>query len=864
MEGYTQLDYIQSDGRQWIDVGFSPADYESNLDITIEYQLTGASPSQNISPLFGAFDDDGAFYVCVQNVGPNGILFSDVMSTNFESESGADLQRHTLRLLCNFDEQKLYIDNVLIDADDQLLGGGATSNFHVFAMQTPFLEEQYVSKMNLYSLVIKDTVSGDTLREFIPVQNDQTNEIGLYDTVTNAFYHNLGQGSFRGPSGGVYDEVKPLEVTQYDLEIWDWKSGLYIADISHIVLDGINISWALNDIETLNFDIDLIQFEKKCAMMGVTPEEVLTPYVHDIRVRRNGEYILGAQVVETNIQINEQEPPAIQVKCTGFLNLFKDQYITNSWGGYTYAQIARKLVEGAQSSDSLLYNSTIDIDAAYWLAANGTISYSTSSPHSGTGCLAGTRSGTGWITYGTQMSVQPGQKVKIDLWVKGQSGVTSYIRERQLVTQSSNQSAIHQFTTNGSWQHIVINSYETVFEDGYLVIEHSRTDSSTPLCVDDVYVYLVNDDAALCNMNVRLGVDTASANQDHNRVRSYSLQNVKDAIMELTSLESDNFDFDFSPDRTFNVYSRKGQEKTDLELVYPGNIQSMDITRSASNMANKIINIGSGIGDQRLQVVQSNTTSRQIYGTRESVLTNNNVNMKQTLRTEAVGELWDRKDPTDLPSVVVRDGSINPSNLQVGDSVLVQVHGDSYLSTVNGMYRVVQMDVSTNLENVETVTLTLEPPLVRPTPKTIRYIKDSLYGSSANTSNHWVEIEALMLVGNEYFNVAYGKTVTCSTTGEGQNIQRITDGDLNSANYFGASRRSSVTIDLGAEYPIDYIKVWHYYADGRTYYGNVLSVGKTNKSGTTALDTVLWSYNDSSGYVETADGRQSRWLQEDV
>ena len=67
-------------------------------------------------------------------------------------------------------------------------------------------------------------------------------------------------------------------------------------------------------------------------------------------------------------------------------------------------------------------------------------------------------------------------------------------------------------------------------------------------------------------------------------------------------------------------------------------------------------------------------------------------------------------------------------------------------------------------------------------------------------------------------------------------------------------------IDLGAEYPIDYIKVWHYFTDGRTYNGNTLSVGTTPKSGNTPLDVVLWQYTGAS-YEEVSAGRQSKWIQ---
>ena len=174
-------------------------------------------------------------------------------------------------------------------------------------------------------------------------------------------------------------------------------------------------------------------------------------------------------------------------------------------------------------------------------------------------------------------------------------------------------------------------------------------------------------------------------------------------------MENSHFEFNFSADRTFNCYSRIGSNKFDIEAVYPGNIHSMTITKSASNLANKILNIGSGIGDERLQVITSDNTSRATYGTRQSVVTRNNVSVKATLESQGRGDLADRKNPTNLPKVVIRDGSINPSNVQVGDSIIVKIENDDYLDSINGLYRVLRMQASIDAEMMENITLTLEP-----------------------------------------------------------------------------------------------------------------------------------------------------------
>ena len=685
-------------------------------------------------------------------------------------------------------------------------------------------------------------------------------EVRASDSLDNA-------GRFSTPLI-AWSEGQKLNYATYELELWDWKTNTFVADISYLVVGDLSLTWELNDVEELSFKLDLKEYEKKCEEMGIDPEELLKPYKHDVRVRRNGEYILGCQIVEANIQIPNNTPVQINVKCTGFLNLFKDQYILDeAWDGYTYGQIARKLIQAAQKPDCLIKNPTLDIDISYWLAANGTIDWANGAPKSnnGKGYIAGSRSGTGWITYGTQMSCDAGTDIVIDMWVRGQAGTMVYIRERKYITQYQGQHSFVEFSSSGNWQHIHCSG-KSRYDQGYLIVEMNRTDSSTRLRCDDVYVYAEDDDAAFANLRVGLGVDEASADQSSNRQVVYSLQNVKDALMELTRLDEDNFDFEFTYDRKFNIYARKGNDKLGLSIVYPGNIDNMSIQRSASNVANKIINIGSGIGDERLQYSVINSDSGAEIGTRESIITNSNVSLKQTLMSQAVMELFDRKDPTNLPTITIRDGSIHPGIVGTGDNIFLQIQNDSYLSTASGEYKIVKLAVDVDENSVETVKLTLEKPDSGPEIQWVRYIRSALNGNSVNSGNHWVQVQALMLVGNDYENIAYGKTVYSSgDTGSGYlDITRVTNGNLDTNNYYDPNRSGlqAVTIDLGAEYPIDYIKVFPFYGDERAYYGNTVSVGTTlpdGLNGTSPLENVLW---ENFNVTCTSDGIKSIWVQD--
>lgn len=667
----------------------------------------------------------------------------------------------------------------------------------------------------------------------------------------------------------IEDQVIPVS---YSVELWSWSQNKIVFDLSPYIVGNLEMTWTLNDIEEVTFEVDIAQLEQDWIASGYSVNELLRPYSYDIKIRRDSTYIMGCNLVQVNYKVTNNPPVLAEIRGTGFLNIFKDQYILDvAWGGYTYSEIARKIVALCQESDNMIKNGTFDIDTSYWLTIDGTLSQITSSVMSGSGAGYGIGINPNtWMQIGTQLKNNPGTRVHVDFWVRPMSSSTKYvyIECRDYLTHDANQRYMNGYTdlVYNSWYHVIFDARLDYEDCWFTIMVGSNTSGVAPqFIIDDIKCFSIEDrggttSTEINNHKIEVNIDTATSTQSKTRQANYELQNAKDAIMNLTSQSEDNFDFEFTYDRKFNVYSRKGSDKLDLGATYPGNIKSMNISRDASNLANKMIVIGSGIGDERLQVELPNNVSRRAYGTRESVVTKNNVSLQSTLISETVGELYDRKNPILLPSVVVEDGSLNPSNIQTGDSILVSAKGSGVLNSINDYYRIQKIKTTVTPESVEEMHLTFMQPTQRPTPYMVRYIKDVMYGNSVNNYNFWVELEALMLVGNEYVNVALGKTVTA--TSGGTNLSRITDGDLNTSNYAYTASGEGIIVDLGAEYPIDYIRVWHYYGDGRRFKGEHLSVGATLTSGTTDLSKVLFSFAQTSAeFVETSSGITSPWIQ---
>ncbi len=128
----------------------------------------------------------------------------------------------------------------------------------------------------------------------------------------------------------------------------------------------------------------------------------------------------------------------------------------------------------------------------------------------------------------------------------------------------------------------------------------------------------------------------------------------------------------------------------------------------------------------------------------------------------------------------------------------------------------------------------------------VRYIKDCINGSTANTANHWLELQAII----NGINIAKNKNVTASSlTGlhGSSDLNTLTNGLMND-NYLGLGGGNvCLTVDLGQVYNLDEIAVWHYWLDGRTYYDNVTSVSTDNST---------WTNVIANTEVETASGKR--------
>jgi hypothetical protein len=137
-------------------------------------------------------------------------------------------------------------------------------------------------------------------------------------------------------------------VPKYEFELW--VNGVQVGDITKLAKNR-RFTLTRNASEQLGFLINLKAFEAYCASLGVAPLAIMECYVTDIRVKRNGTYLFGTQVVDMQFNLNQGEIN-VEIKATGFLDLLKDRYVTKNYAGVERVAIAKDLITTTQAGDA--------------------------------------------------------------------------------------------------------------------------------------------------------------------------------------------------------------------------------------------------------------------------------------------------------------------------------------------------------------------------------------------------------------------------------------------------------------------------------------------------------------------------------
>lgn len=133
----------------------------------------------------------------------------------------------------------------------------------------------------------------------------------------------------------------------YEFEIWSSTTGLRLADITGLPQKR-SFSLARNEEETLEFELDLKDWEAYCARRNADPNVLLAPLVTEILMKRNGVYYKGFVVYHIDFTADDSGVK-LNVKADGYLNRFRNRYVSKTYTQFNAPAIANDLITTTQA-----------------------------------------------------------------------------------------------------------------------------------------------------------------------------------------------------------------------------------------------------------------------------------------------------------------------------------------------------------------------------------------------------------------------------------------------------------------------------------------------------------------------------------
>lgn len=188
------------------------------------------------------------------------------------------------------------------------------------------------------------------------------------------------------------------------------------------------------------------------------------------------------------------------------------------------------------------------------------------------------------------------------------------------------------------------------------------------------------------------------------RNRHYARKEVASLIQQMSNV-IDGCDFEFTPDKKFNTYMAKGVYRPSVRVAYPGNIQTFSFSRSIEKTANFIYGLGSGNGEDTVASSAEDEASENYLYRREKIITWNSVTVQDTVDEHTDSALKHLKDAIEIPRVTLRPGTLDLSEVDVGDTITLQISDSLILQHITGDYRIYNIECDVDGNDSETVSL---------------------------------------------------------------------------------------------------------------------------------------------------------------
>ena len=240
-DGYTQVDYIESDGNQYINTGVNA---DSNLSVKMNFSSNYHIQQRHM----GAIKNDNGVYtrhhITINGSSAVNYLISYSGQTNSAQNllSTIDDNKHYLNL--DIYNKKISVDEQTpIDLTLQPFDTGL--NYWLFARNSNNSTNISFAIMRIYDC--KMFYKGVLVRDFIPCYRNSDNEVGLYDLVNNLFYTNQRTEVF------TYGSVAPTPNTPIDMvSCGDRTKNLFDKNNANNLLNNVSINNGTSVISNAN------------------------------------------------------------------------------------------------------------------------------------------------------------------------------------------------------------------------------------------------------------------------------------------------------------------------------------------------------------------------------------------------------------------------------------------------------------------------------------------------------------------------------------------------------------------------------------------------------------------------------------
>ena len=178
-DGYTQVDFIQTTGSQYINTGIST---ETNTKLVVRFASTNITKVNNY--MFGVATSSESLGACYVATSAS-LLLARYGATSIFSASIADLNAHTITLSA----EEIKYDDIQLSTDTAYY----TSSPVMYIGATNIGGVAHCGNVKIYEFKV---YTGTTLTaNFIPCKN-ASGVAGMYNLVNDQFYENAGTGSF--------------------------------------------------------------------------------------------------------------------------------------------------------------------------------------------------------------------------------------------------------------------------------------------------------------------------------------------------------------------------------------------------------------------------------------------------------------------------------------------------------------------------------------------------------------------------------------------------------------------------------------------------------------------------------------------